>query len=1544
MAIISENHGEIVYNGNVILVDPNMVNVNTNMINSIPQYQDMHIFAELIAERRARTVITVDPKGITNIDKKNSEKAIVVNFLGNARETSSPNNLNFTTNWYDGSSPEGQQFEGFGITSIKVKISSSYVPQVDIQFVDLRGVAFFNQADSPYRILFDFPPPIFNLTIKGYYGKALRYQLHLVKYNSEFQASNGNFIIDAQFIAMTFAPLTDVLFRYAVNFPLIINNVSMNPVPSKKPVNTFELILKLKNLYSNYQTKINTDVEVAAYKDTQKLLDSANIGISILNNYANKDSYPKLNSYGTPLLLIRNLSITDINQELRLIQNTGEYDGIIQSVPSDGIQNPQQRLYVAFQIGSNIVISDIPDATVLVKKSYMVDILKEYRTDLINKTGAPITENDIPIPLEEGFTSNQDIKGINPNVTNSYVYLDVTDYYVKLYKQRSSLIIAKSEAMTSITEKINNMVIENLGMKPTIYNVFKLILDDVDTFFRTLRQTSIDAEIHHKTYKSLIVDDNFRDSGRGSEEIFAFPLIIKQEKVCNQTKETRRAPIEISNRLGGNIFPEMKLIDDFINTFLKQQRITEQYDMRGLQNADGSFKWIPISPADSNLAAPLQTPYYGFDNTDGGSKSQPIDISTDPRLTEIFTKLLERYYILSQNSYAFRFYYNDEINKSLVKLFSESEAINLSLSITNTDYTKLLFTAATQFKSNIQGFYDYLKEFAPAIYEFTQEDKPSIKVADGGDYLSTNKKSNEYIGLVLNPESMILFPENAQSSPVTDFLTKSKKNWWQKIWANNSSVAASYYRFTEQNVFYIKDGSENQSNISSSNIDNNTRYLGFAKLGLECDEEKVKFITNNNFNSKSIDKLTLINDMLKIQSSSNQAIISAGGTITPGSENLNILNNIINVWVDQLARHDDMIYEKIINWENKELFNSRLSALVLTSNFGYTLSPFNIYPSDLNKYIFSLPAAIEIPNFLPHYIGALIGIDEFDENYKTIYNFYTKGEGRLLSSGGIYTFADIVDVNNQLSPKDKKLFQNDFNSFYGMTDSDRESTIYWSIVQQLNALYIEVSGKTTTLNDKIALYRKLLTEKYYETIIQPLITRTTLLNFSNLTFDTDFYYSKGYICLKTTIDDSKISDTSTITTYAKIRKTTDDNFFTNFFSELSTRIKATETKLLNQEQEFKKLTGDEDIITQTYYSFKNINDKWLSGPKKNITNLGYPPYENEQNPYTNSPYELINLFAFVDRAMNPIGDTIINPETLVELLDDQNVSVFTVISQLLSKNGFEFFPLQNFMNIGNTDDWRQSFLIDTEGIVKQGPIFVCMYIGGESSYPTGIGKYGDFKDDGIVDIIDPGVSDFSTKDCDSIVPDDDDQVNKLPNFPWRQVRAFRVKFGEQNQSMFTDIKIDSKEYPETNESLVILSRLAGDNKQQAPIPKGQNLYNLYENRSYKATVTGLGNAMIQPTQYFQIENVPLFNGAYIILNVEHSIEPNKMTTSFSGTKILKYPIPRVLQAASIVGFEGGNTDETNSAIATASDITLGVGTAGNPKQAQFNSMYYFKIQ
>jgi hypothetical protein len=63
-----------------------------------------------------------------------------------------------------------------------------------------------------------------------------------------------------------------------------------------------------------------------------------------------------------------------------------------------------------------------------------------------------------------------------------------------------------------------------------------------------------------------------------------------------------------------------------------------------------------------------------------------------------------------------------------------------------------------------------------------------------------------------------------------------------------------------------------------------------------------------------------------------------------------------------------------------------------------------------------------------------------------------------------------------------------------------------------------------------------------------------------------------------------------------------------------------------------------------------------------------------------------------------------------------------------------------------------------------------------------------------------------------------------------------------------------------------------------------SLYNLYKNRSYACTVSMMGNAMIQPTMYFNLRHVPMFSGTYMIQEVNHTIGPGTFETIFKGTR------------------------------------------------------------
>jgi hypothetical protein len=1477
--------------------------------------------------------------------------------------------LKFTTRYYDGSNGNNVQFEGFGMSNIKVIINSSFIPQVSIQFIDVRGMAFFNRENSPYRILFDFPPPIFYLTIKGYYGKALNYKLHLVKYTSEFKAENGNFIIDAQFVAVTFAPLTDVLFRYVVNFPLIATgNTSPSLVPkiNAPPRNTFELILKLKTLYDDIDKKIKSLDETKNYDRTLTQLANITLTSSILADYKTKlaingDSYLILVDTSKPSAtatasssLLSNLNIFDNKVQSNPTNGSeviapitfSDYDDIIKMAATPvRSTNMNKKLYIVYRTGK---VDTIPytNTTATTTNENFDLILKGYAIELINSYKNILLDTTPYIPLVN-FTNPNDIS----TFTNSKQYtiyrgIDITDFYGSLYKNQNSLNQSKAALATTINTIINQTIMKDLGMMPTIYNIFKIILDDVDTFFRILAATANKAENNHHNipeFNKIILNDNrYVDINHKTTDkhIYSFPLVIDKQSVAggSGSKEVRVSPVKLSQLLT-QPFPELVLVQEFIQTFNNQRRYTEVMNLKDTQNDDGTYKWIPISPLDSKLGSDTKEsayvgPFYGVDTT-----GTEINLSTDNRLTQILKILLDRFYVLSQSSYPTSIYGSDiGLSKAYITLYANAEAANLANSANQTKYVNILSTIARAYSQDITQFYKYLGDSKNDLldhYVFDNTEHANIPLSnDNLDSITAyvNKKNPNYVGSVIRETSIkTQVFDSASTKPVDVFQNTKLRGFVSSLFLKS---AKDFYLFTEENLIYIVDSLVKNNAIDTNEFfiipdrdgtNMNTRYLASYAFNADYSPIKIQTLTKN--------LKTNISNFLSKGNAYFHDIAFFPKTI---ANSLNTFDNIINPWISQLSQHDDQIYDTIINVGGTS-YNRNLSELMFLSNYGFTLSPFNVYPNKLNSLIYNIAGVMQVPKFLPAYIGLLVlalrnnSDPNSTFNVKTIQDFFTTGAGQNLDSSGFFIFADIHDIDKYLSEEDKINYLKEFMLFndnqYNLILPEVDIMYHWvkdyidlnkpidSIAEKRIRYNIYLNLHTTQNGDISAGFG------YYK-ILSPLITRTNIINFSEVTFSTDDNLVNpkneniGYISLKTLNEDTAHSN----------KKIANDLFFKTFFSELTLVLQKKLDDIKKQDTEDLKLSGDEDIISQTYYSFKNINDKWLTNPDiSSKSGMGYP-FTNP-NSSTNGK-GLIDSFVFVDRAMNPIGDTILNVEVLMQMFDDPNISVFSVLSQILSINGFEFFPLQNFMSY-TQQSWTDSFKIAPSINTVQNAAYVCMYIGGTSSYPTGVAN--GFIDDGVTDLATVPLVDFNTKPpldkngklIDDISPNSEDgkQISNNKNFPWGQVRAFRVRFGEQNQSMFTDIKIDSKEYPETNESIQILARLAGDNKLQSPIPKGQNLFNLYENRAYKATITGLGNAMIQPTQYFQLENVPLFSGAYIILTVEHNIEGNRMMTSFSGTKILRYPVPRVLNAAAVMGFEGSNTSPSNM---SAGDTTKGL--------------------
>ena len=178
---------------------------------------------------------------------------------------------------------------GFGITSINVEINTSLQPIVTITFKDLYGNAVFGKdvidQDVPnYSVLFNWPPPKFLFTFKGFLGRQVSWMLNLKQTSTSYQ-SDGSYDIKCELIPSQWGFMGDLPFL----FLLATKGLKKNELPPDKfktQQTVFDLIkiglrteTKTKEITKEFDTlltqmnliKSNRIVEAICYGQTIKL-------------------------------------------------------------------------------------------------------------------------------------------------------------------------------------------------------------------------------------------------------------------------------------------------------------------------------------------------------------------------------------------------------------------------------------------------------------------------------------------------------------------------------------------------------------------------------------------------------------------------------------------------------------------------------------------------------------------------------------------------------------------------------------------------------------------------------------------------------------------------------------------------------------------------------------------------------------------------------------------------------------------------------------------------------------------------------------------------------------------------------------------------------------------------------------------------------------------------------------------------------------------------------------------------------------------------
>lgn len=135
----------------------------------------------------------------------------------------------------------------------------------------------------------------------------------------------------------------------------------------------------------------------------------------------------------------------------------------------------------------------------------------------------------------------------------------------------------------------------------------------------------------------------------------------------------------------------------------------------------------------------------------------------------------------------------------------------------------------------------------------------------------------------------------------------------------------------------------------------------------------------------------------------------------------------------------------------------------------------------------------------------------------------------------------------------------------------------------------------------------------------------------------------------------------------------------------------------------------------------------------------------------------------------------------------------------------------------------------------------------------------------------------------------ENQISK----PGYRIPSFGVAYSRSNNAVFKKINVNMSTPMVTQQTATVMQQLAekgGSNDHKITFV-GQDLYNIYSNYAYMCDIEMMGNAQILPLMYFQLTNIPMFRGTYMVVSVNHSITPGRMITRIRGMKMSRNQLP-----------------------------------------------------
>jgi hypothetical protein len=1439
--------------------------------------------------------------------------------------------------------------EGFGINSINIKYNASLVPVVDIQFTDVRGSSLFdvvkdNDRKSPYSIFFKLPYPVFRLSVKGYYGQKVDYCLHMTNWTSQFDGSTGNFVINANFLGFQQALLNDLVIGNiigAVNTQAGINNLNRifderieevgaeNSVPLidnnggniRKLDDFFTRIAKIQleseiiktenekfqilkdlngklSLLESIQDFIGTPIKKETNSnsqgETETVTDSTNYlelpnqtnfitqpSSTIRDNQLTKDNnYVDIRDYVVFNSVNRNEFKNYIKALNNIINQYSVYVAKSKKLPnkSKKLQKPNNTVAEAQEIANNKISGNIsPDnketnsdqklidsffnieddnnweSFIVIKKDEKPEkiIFSEVLNSFVSKDNSLYLKNDYIETSEKNSLFQVDL--LKNKIDNGDYYSpntklnpETTVLVADFRKQRELLEKTKKDLEKDIKvlreeveNEINDELIRNFEtkfeFKPTISKCFEIIANNAQAMIETVYDISYEASQKNIANNRNNILKNYETDVPQGIDISAFP------SVYNRSTDGTLEEIYIGDvsTIDENYFPEYKFTEDVFEILSsKTVEIEQVTTATNLRVGLDSDNWFPINPIDYET-----NPWIKLNNI--GTKE------------EILEELAEKFFI------------RIGILENYSNFDNTTGLPNLS------DYSRLDSIAAnkTIFDKNVRSF----------VTNILNEIDQDINILTNTNYFKNNINN---VGLNYNWVNDKILPSIDSVNLSTDFndnveyvlfdkieiLQNSKQLFkkiredsaYSKLLDNKASNGVNTSDIITENKFY-KNLYENNNNLYTYNAYN----VWDSKVALKLVKSNNDKITDNLNNGKltdfnpSGDTYPLGSEFINITQLNPSFSQSLNETQVASENNTNQDSNIPTT--DNLFENS-MVESDLYNSQN----NTYSKALLLLSTFPFRTFQESFLDTVFTDNKFVGARVVNLPITYVSYIGGLLwrykqatknNVDPLvsgvinNKNYDigAPFDYLNVGYNRKVNPNQITSLeSNLLKLPNSVSNKFISFFKTwvdiNFQKFEEQikiyVPTTENSEVFSNLKPVAENYFLGILKKTT---DMIILNPKVFNNNF----------EVNILNETQLISENNTNQSSNLSLLNT-----KFSVTVTgIKTYIET------------FKQKFTEVEQDNQKI-DEKQRKQREKRNKEIKLGIYNYFKNINNKWVGSEEKSFNICGGADTKN-----------LIDYFRFIDRGWRCIGDeATFNLNSFLSLSNDFDTSVYVFMAKLLRDSNFLFQILPTYINFKSATEVAKIFQPQTtlQNNESTGPIFCCIYIGGTSEV-LDIEERGNyyFKDDS-----------FTFKGGNELPTDFFDAGGNCSNIQEdSSLVAFRVSFGAQNQNVFKNVSLNQQEHKETGEYFKALADLVDKRGATQQTYVGTDLLRIFKTRSYTCSVEALGCMNIQPLMYFDLQNVPFFNGAYLITNVTHSISPNHMTTNFQGVRQSKFISP-----------------------------------------------------